>query len=93
MGYLITGITLVVLPIVTWFGASHLVEKLGTTLFFWAIGTPMILVGIDKIKPAGLWAIKKKPSNKPPKGHFVRTYKFDDDGNITGAPIEQWIKD
>ena len=93
MGYLITGIILFVLPIIAWFGASHFVEKLGTTLFFWAIGIPMILVGIDRMKPEGLWTTKKTPSSKPPKGHFSRIYQFDDDGKITGTPIEQWIKD
>ncbi len=92
MGLLITGIVFFVLPILTWFG-SGFVEAAGTTLFFWAIGIPMILVGADRITPGGIWAVKKKPSTKPPKGHFARTYQFDDDGNITGAPTEQWIKD
>lgn len=92
MKYLITGIILFVLPILTWFSLGF-VEAAGTTLFFWIIGIPMILVGVDRMKPKGLWTIKKKSSTKPPKGHFVRTYQFDDDGNITGTPIEQWIKD
>ncbi len=90
MGLLITGIILVVLPILTWFSLGF-VEAAGTTLFFWAIGVPMVIVGADKMKPEGLWAAEKKPP-KPPKGHFARTYQFDNDGNITGA-TEQWIKD
>jgi len=58
MGYLITGIIFFVLPIITWFGASHFVEKLGATLFFWAIGILMILVGTDRITPEGIWKTK-----------------------------------
>ena len=93
MKLLIMGIVFFVLSILTWFGASHFVGKLGTTIFFWAIGIPMILVGVDRMRPEGLWTTKKKPSTKPPKGHFARTYQFDDDDKITGTPIEQWIKD
>ncbi len=93
MEYLITGIIFVVLPIITWFGASHFVEKLGITLFYWVIGIPMILVGADKLTPGGIWTVKKKPSSKPSKGHYVRTYQFDDDGKTVGQPTEHWIKD
>lgn len=92
MGYLITGIILFVLPILTWF-SGHFVEALGITLFFWVISIPIILVGADRRKTGGIWAVKKKLSSKPPKGHFARTYQFDDDGKITGTPIEQWVKD
>ena len=92
MGYLITGIVFFVLPIITWFGASHFVEKLGITLFFWAIGIPMILVGADRLTPGGIWAIKKKLSSKPPKEHTARIYEFNDDGKIIGHK-EVKIKD
>mgnify|MGYP001605454483 CR=1 FL=1 len=66
MGYLITGIILFVLPILTWFG-SGFVEAAGTTIFFWVIGIPMILVGADKLTPGGIWAFKKESNSKPPK--------------------------
>ncbi|MEK7178419.1 MAG: hypothetical protein AAB721_02050 [Patescibacteria group bacterium] len=91
MKLLITGIVFFVLPIITWF-SSGFVEAAGTTIFFWAIGISMILVGADRRKTGGIWAVKKKPSSKPPKGHDARVYKFDDDGKITGYK-DVWIVD
>ncbi len=55
MKLLVIGIVLCILPILTWFGASHFVEKLATTLFYWIIGIIMILVGADRITPGGIW--------------------------------------
>ncbi len=68
MRYLIIGIIAFVLPILTWFSLEF-VEAAGTTLFFWIIGIPMILVGADKLTPGGIWVVKKKPSSnsKPEK--------------------------
>jgi len=91
MKLLITGIILCVLPILTWFSLGF-VEAAGTTLFFWAIGIPMILVGADRLTPGGIWAIKKKLSSKPPKEHTARIYEFNDDGKIIGHK-EVKIKD
>ncbi len=87
-----TGIIVFALPILTWF-SEPFVPALGATLFFWAIGIPMIIIGADRITPGGIWTTKKKPSSKPSKGHYVRTYQFDDDGKTVGQPTEQWIKD
>ena len=92
MKLLITGIVLCILPILTWF-SEPFVPALGTTIVFWIVGIPMIITGADRMKPGGLWAVKKKPSSKHPKGHYVRTYQFDDDGKVIGQPIEKWIKD
>ena len=92
MKLLITGVGLCILPILTWFSLGF-VEAAGATLFFWPIGVSLILVGADRMKPEGLWATKKKPSSGPPKGHYVRTYQFDDDGKVVGQPTEQWVKD
>ncbi len=91
MKFLITGIVLCILPILTWFG-SGFVEALGTTLLFWAIEIPMIIVGSDRITPGGIWAVKKRPSSKPPKGHDARVYRFDDNGKIVEHE-DVWIKD
>jgi len=92
MGFLITGIVLCILPILTWF-LEPFVPALGATLFFWVIGAIMIIVGADRITPGGIWAVKNKPSSKPPKGHHMRTYQFDDNGKIVGQPTEQWVND
>ncbi|MCX6813747.1 MAG: hypothetical protein NT078_00765 [Candidatus Azambacteria bacterium] len=59
MKLLIIGIVLCILPILTWFSLGF-VEAAGTTIFFWVIGIPMILVGADKLTPGGLWTTKKK---------------------------------
>lgn len=91
MWYLVIGIIFFVLPILTWFSLGF-VEAAGTTLFFWIIGIPMILVGADRLKPEGLWVTKKKLSSKLPKGHKARVYEFDDDGKIIGHK-DIWIKD
>ena len=91
MGYLIMGIILFVLPILTWFGLGF-VEATIATLFFWIIGIPMILVGTDKMKLEGIWAVKKEPNLKPLKGHDARVYHFDDNGKIIGHK-DVWTKD
>ena len=85
------GIILCILPILTWFSLGF-VEAAGTTLFFWSIGIPMILIGADMMKPGGIWVVKKKPSSKPPRGHNARVYEFDDDGKMIGHK-DVWIKD
>jgi len=80
MKLLITGIVFFVLPIITWFDTSHFVEKLGTTLFFWAIGIPMILVGADRITLGGIWSTKKKINSKSEKEHWSMVSEYDKDG-------------
>lgn len=83
MGYLITGIILFVLPILTWF-SLRFVEAAGTTLFFWIIGIPMILVGVDKMKPEGIWRTKGQGSGGSSGTEYERHYNYDAKGNVTG---------
>ena len=84
MGYLITGIVFFVLPIITWFDASHFVEKLGITLFFWAIGIPMILVGADRLTPRGIWKTKGQGSGGSSGTEYRKIYHYDSKGKETG---------
>ncbi len=85
MKLLITGIVLCILPILTWFDTSHFVEKLGTTIFFWAIGIPMIITGADRITPGGIWKTKGQGSGDSSGGtEYERHYQYDAKGNVTG---------
>lgn len=83
MGYLITGVIFVVLPILTWFSLGF-VEAAGTTIFFWAIGIPMILVGADKITPGGIWKSKGQGSGGSSGTEYEKHYNYDAKGNVTG---------
>lgn len=91
MRRLIMGIVISILPIFTWFSVDF-VSAVSATLFFWAIGIPLIFIAADRIKPGGIWVLKKKPSTKPPKGHDARVYQFDDNGKVIGHK-NVWIKD
>ncbi len=82
---LIIGIVLVVLPILTWFGASiHFVEALGTTLFFWFFGVIFIIAGADKLTTGGIWKTKGQGSGGSSGTEYERHYNYDAKGNVTG---------
>ena len=81
---LIIGIIFIVLPILTWFDTSlHFVEVLGATLFFWAIGIILIIVGADKITPGGIWKTKSIGDSSGGT-EYERHYEYDAKGNLTG---------
>ena len=83
MKLLITGIILCVLPILTWFSLGF-VEAAGTTLFFWAIGIPMILVGADRLTPRGIWKTKGQGSGGSSGAEYRKIYHYDSKGKETG---------
>lgn len=82
MKLLITGIALCILPILTWFGAGF-VEAAGTTIFFWVIGIPMILIGADRITPGGIWKTKSIGGSSGGT-EYERHRHYDADGKETG---------
>lgn len=83
MELLITGIVLCILPIITWFSLGF-VEAAGTTIFFWVIGIPMILVGADKLTPEGIWKTKGQGSGGSSGTEYRKIYHYDSKGKETG---------
>ncbi len=80
MGRLIAGITICILPIFTWFSDVGFVPAVGATLFYWAIGGLLILVGLDKVLPKGLWP----SSGTSEKREVVRYDHYNAEGEYTG---------